>query len=282
MKLAGLFWKNPKVFENFKVLKDILHGVHKTSLMTLLPHLEEWAHRHTIRGVEGTNHGYADFSLRKPIEREHTYFTFGMGGSGSSSIRSETDIRIFTTAGLYRGCKIFRVNRLNDCPSDEKLIAQQELTNRSLRAKYPILQPVEDAEPHSWWLFELFHYERDRWFLVNYQERMIWHPSLKEDVIYLWNQEDDIWFPKGWKLAEAAHRHGYSKPIWELLVEIGSDEGSERDEEIQGADEVGSDLADGDDTESDGSSFDNDDSDCIFHAISQAFRMDARLISQQI
>ena len=46
MKLAGVFWKNPMILEDYELMTDVLQVLQKSSLLMLLPHLEEWTHRY--------------------------------------------------------------------------------------------------------------------------------------------------------------------------------------------------------------------------------------------
>jgi hypothetical protein len=174
-KLAGVFWKNLKILEDYELMIEILQVLQKSSVMMLLPHLEEWVHRYAVPGK--SNVGWAVFNLR--IDRDRGEFhnaTFGMGGNGSFSLPREEsyDVNIFTIDGLYREAK-------EDCPevnptSDEVRRELQVIENILLRAKYLALQLVEDSEPHTWWVFGL---DSECWFLVNFQEGILWHSHMR-------------------------------------------------------------------------------------------------------
>ena len=174
-KLAGVFWKNPKILEDYELMIEVLQVLQKSSVIMLLPHLEEWVHRYAVPGK--SNVGWAVFNLR--IDRDRGEFhnaTFGMGGNGSFSLPREEsyDVNIFTIDGLYREAK-------EDCPevnptSDEVRRELQVIENILLRAKYLALQLVEDSEPHTWWVFGL---DSECWFLVNFQEGILWHSHMR-------------------------------------------------------------------------------------------------------
>src|SRR5271154_4476645 len=46
MRLAGVFWKNPLVCKDFKIIIKVMEALEEEGLLMLIPHLEEWVTQH--------------------------------------------------------------------------------------------------------------------------------------------------------------------------------------------------------------------------------------------
>jgi hypothetical protein len=111
MSLAGVFWKNPKVLEDNRLIIDVLRVLQKTSVMMLIPHIEEWLYSRAEPGAyeENPDDGYTSVTMKNAIgelDARADIATFGRSGTGSLSIEDDHEsghFSIFTVNGLYRG-----------------------------------------------------------------------------------------------------------------------------------------------------------------------------------
>jgi len=266
--LAGVFWKNPRILEDYELMTDVLQVLQKSSLLMLLPHLEEWTHRYAVPG-NSNMWGFAMFNLKR--DRACRVFddaTFRIGGSGSFSVEDDfPDVKIFTIDGLSP-LAIYDVEELSVEDSHEA----QTIRNILLRAHYPVLQLVEDSEPHTWWVFGLASMFEDRWFLVNFEQRIFWNCGMG-GVICVWH-EICVWSLDCWELVRAFDRHGPMREIWDVLLNYMT-YGQKRidgrgDGEQDHSTESDVDGDEDDEDESDGTS-DIVDSSSVFETFSKAF-----------
>jgi hypothetical protein len=229
MSLAGVFWKNPKVLEDNRLIIDVLRVLQKTSVMMLIPHIEEWLYSRAEPGAyeENPDDGYTSVSMRDGFGQldAGARATFGRTGAGSLSIEDDHgsgNYSIFTVEGLYRGFRQqFVYRRTIASFTDEEYGELQALTNRAQLAKYPILQLIDDSEPHTWWVFDLDGLFRKRVFLASFKRKIFWHRCMS-DVICVWNSGDGMWDPERWSLAEALSPHSQrSKTISEAFDDGG-------------------------------------------------------------
>ena len=197
--------------------------------------------------------------------------TFQIGGNGSFSVEDDfPDVKIFTIDGLSP------ISIDGDAWAPDISVAdhheRQTVRNILLRANYPVLQLVEDSEPHTWWVFGLVGMFYDRWFLVNFEQRIFWNCSMG-GVICVWD-EICMWSLDCWELVRASDRHGPMRVISDVLLNYMT-YGQKR---IDGRGEVEQDQStesdvDGDeddDVESDGTS-DIGDTSSVFETFSKAF-----------
>jgi len=275
MKLGGVFWKNPRILEDYELMTDVLQVLQKASLLMLLPHLEEWTRRYAVPGNPNARGGLARFNLRR--DRGCRVFhdaTFRIGGGGSFSVEVESpDIKIFTIDGLSPVA--IDDWDVNQAISPRDLYQRQAVRNILLRANYPVLQLVEDSEPHTWWVFGLGRgMFDDRWFLVNFEQRIFWNCSMG-GVICVWH-EICTWSLDCWELVRAFDRHGPMREIWDVLLNymtygqkrIDGRGNGEQDESTES--DLDGDEDDDDEPESDGTS-DIVDSSSAFETFSKAF-----------
>src|SRR5277367_3487151 len=77
-----------------------------------------------------------------------------------------------------------------------RLPTASSLDDNTQWANYPILQLIEDAEPHSWRVFVLGGLFSKRVLLINF-ERIFWHRYMGS-VICLRNNGNGMWHPERW------------------------------------------------------------------------------------
>src|SRR5271170_7866776 len=83
VKLAGVFWKNSLILDDPKDIFGVLEVLQRSSFMMLLPHLNEWVHRH---GKLQEEDGYMDFDnclMRESQSLGVAEVTFGYYAKGS-------------------------------------------------------------------------------------------------------------------------------------------------------------------------------------------------------
>jgi len=84
VKMAGIFWKNSLILERHVDIINVLHVLHTSSLMMLLPHLKEWVDRHAIVEEEEGNMEFRSNPMDRPGSRHSVVgVTFACGEKGS-------------------------------------------------------------------------------------------------------------------------------------------------------------------------------------------------------
>jgi hypothetical protein len=231
VKLAGIFWKNSLILEYHADISTVLHVLHKSSLMMLLPHLKEWVDRHTIVQEEDCGMWYASYEMSKRGSRDVVEVTFGNGAKGSRHLDDGRDNpEMFTITGLYRGItkqmfnmwarRALDAGTSDDKLSDEELLELQTLSNHECRRAYPILQLVDEAKPDTWWVRE-WNAGTSEWLLINFEKRTVWNRHMR-NVVCVWNGGDGMWEPKEWALVEVVDRQDWpTKTILKFLDETG-------------------------------------------------------------
>jgi hypothetical protein len=263
VKMAGIFWKNSLVLEHHVDIIDVLHVLHTSSLMMLLPHLKEWVDRHAIVEEEDRDMGFCSNLMNGFGSRDVVQVTFACEEKGSRHLDDDmVKLDMFTIAGLYQGFTKLKLDmlfrdELDAAPSDEELLEVQMLSNDQCRRTYPILQLVDDAKPDAWWVFRWSHAEKWDWLLINFEDQIFWNRSMG-NVICIWNGGEGMWNPKEWALAEAVDRQDRRrKTILEVLGETGVGVEDDNNRENEEVDDTG---CDGDESDSsEPGSFDNDD-----------------------
>jgi hypothetical protein len=224
VKLAGVFWKNSLILDDPKDIFGVLEVLQKSSFMMLLPHLNEWVHRHAILQEEDNNMDFYACLMKEWQYLDVVQVTFGFDAKGSRFLHGGSyKPRIFTIAGLYRGIDKQTQDLWDEdeygasLHSDEKLLEFQATENHECRSAFPILQLVDDAKPETWWVFQWIYADGWEWLLINFEEQIFWH-RLMGNVVCLWNSGDGMWDPEEWALAEAVDRQDQpTKTILEVL-----------------------------------------------------------------
>ena len=131
------------------------------------------------------------------------------------------DVNMFTTKGLYRGSKATMeyanyADGLDYNTSVDDFARIQESANISLRARYPILRHLNEADAHTWWVVQLRYMYYDQCFLINFERREFWHKYLG-NVICVWNDIDDGWNPQDWGLAKLSLGDGSRRRTSEVM-----------------------------------------------------------------
>jgi hypothetical protein len=268
VQLAGIFWKNSLILEYHADISTVLHVLHKSSLMMLLPHLKEWVDRHAIVEEEDYGMWYASYEMSERGSRDVVEVTFGNWAKGSRYLDDgRYKLEMFTIAGLYRGIEKQMLDMLTRLPldaahsdqesSDEELLELQTLSNHECRRAYPILQLVDEAKPDTWWVGEWNHAGTWEWLLINFEKRTVWNRHMG-NVVCVWNGGDGMWEPKEWALAEVVDRQDWpTKTILKFLDETGGGEGNDGNGQNAEKDDTESDRDESDGFEA--CSFDNDD-----------------------
>jgi len=228
VKLAGVFWKNSLILDDPEDILGVLEVLQKSSFMMLLPHLNEWVHRHARLEEKDENIDFDDYRMKESQSQDVLEVTFGYDAKGSRYVWCGSySARIYTISGLYRGIYKQTLDIIWDqdeygapLPSDEKLREFQAQENHECRTAFPIIRLVDDAKPETWWIFRWIYADGEEWLLINFEEQIFWHRHMG-NVVCLWNSGDGMWDPEQWALAEADRQDQPTKTILEVLEETG-------------------------------------------------------------
>jgi hypothetical protein len=191
IKMAGWFWKNPKICEDFELVFGILRTLEKENLIVLIPHLEEWMMKHAVETPLAYKYKYIKHDLHvhggnreilSPVVFQPGSLMGPTNGGGGWA---------FSIKGLYKGSEF---QERND-PLRPKAEAEsrQRKENEEIMSVCPVLAEL-DKSFHEWWF--IYVSQSHSLVLVDYSDKRIWG-NMSKQKLCLW---DDVWNLRSWKV----------------------------------------------------------------------------------
>jgi hypothetical protein len=192
IKMAGWFWKNPQICEDFELVFRILRTLESKSLIVLIPHLEEWVMKHASQTPPLT-YKYIKYDLDLNGENPDRFSPVVFQPGSRMALPNGVGGWVFSIKGLYKGSKFQEQNDSSRRIGKAEGMSRQRKENEGIMSLCPVLAEL-DKSPHEWWLFYVS--PGDSLVLVDYSDKRIWGNMCKRQMC-LW---DDVWNLRSWKV----------------------------------------------------------------------------------